>query len=148
VPPTGAEIGNERSAHATPRSFPSGVAQAVAGSGHNRAELILDPAELGRLRFDIVTQGNQVQINLSAERPETLDLLRRHSDELRHEFQAAGFDTGSLNFGQWNQQGQDRGLPDAPLGREAFSEGLPAVDIIATPAPRNGPSGTGLDLRL
>lgn len=137
-----------RGDHALPPGFSSGLAHAVAGSGHSRAELILDPAELGRLRFDILTQGSQVQINLSAERPETLDLLRRHSEELRQEFQAAGFDTGTLNFGQWNQKGQDRAAPAMPPGAEMLSERQPALDLPAQPALRVGPPGAGLDLRL
>lgn len=147
-PSTASLDGGGKTAHALPTGFSSGLAHAVADSGHSRAELILDPAELGRLRFDILTQGSQVQIHLSAERPETLDLLRRHSEELRQEFQAAGFDTGSLNFGQWSQKGQDRAAPTAPLGPDTVSDGFPLLDLPATPAPRTGPSGSGLDLRL
>ena len=134
----------EKSGHALPKRFSANLARSVVESGHSRSELIMEPAELGRLRFDIVTQGDRVQINLSAERPETLDLLRRHAEELRQEFRASGLDTGSLNFNQWGGQGQGRTQPD-----RAFDD-TPADDTLFTPpaalsAPRQPVSVAGLD---
>jgi hypothetical protein len=64
-------------------------------------EITLSPMELGQLRFEMRQMGDQVQIILSAERPETLELLRRHSDALLQDFRAAGFAGASLSFGGW-----------------------------------------------
>ena len=71
-------------------------------------ELVLSPAELGQLRFEIHHRGDLVQIVLSAERPETLDLLRRNSEQLLANFRNAGFAGASLAFGGWGA-GQNAG---------------------------------------
>lgn len=130
--------------HVLPKSFPAALAHSVTASGHARAELILEPVELGRMRFEFVTQGDRVQINLTAERLETLDLLRRHAEELRQEFRASGLDTGTLNFSQWGQ----------PAKHQPRSEFADATDLPLPPqpvplaAPQARANGAGLDLRL
>jgi hypothetical protein len=60
------------------------------------------------LRFEIHHRGDLVQIVLSAERPETLDLLRRNSEQLLADFRNAGFAGASLAFGGWGA-GQNAG---------------------------------------
>ena len=130
-----------------PRGFSATLAHSVLDSGHSRAELILEPAELGRLRFELVTQGDQVQVNLAAERPETLDLLRRHADELRQEFRASGLDAGTLSFGQWGKGRDDRAFPDQPGAATAADDPLP-LTLLLPSVPRNPVSGMGLDMRL
>ncbi len=137
----------EHAHHSLPKGFSSNLAHSVLDSGHSRAELILEPAELGRLRFDLVTTGDQVQVNLSAERPETLDLLRRHADELRQEFRASGLDTGTLSFGQWGKGAGDRAVPDQPGAEIAPDDPLPLATLTLSTS-RRPVSGSGLDLRL
>ena len=139
--------GADHTARDLPKGFTTTLAHSINDSGHARAELILEPAELGRMRFDMVTQGDQVQITLAAERPDTLELLRRHADDLRQEFRASGIDTGSLSFGQWGQQGQGASKPDAPSGFAADDPIIPTPSE-PIPAPRASVAGTGLDLRL
>ena len=137
----------EHAHHSLPKGFSSNLAHSVLDSGHSRAELILEPAELGRLRFDLVTTGDQVQVNLSAERPETLDLLRRHADELRQEFRASGLDTCTLSFGQWGKGAGDRAVPDQPGAEIAPDDPLPFATLTLSTS-RRPVSGSGLDLRL
>ncbi len=132
--------------HAMPKGFSITLAHSVLDSGHSRAELILEPAELGRLRFDLVTHGDQVQVTLAAERPETLDLLRRNADELRQEFKASGLDIGSLSFGQWGNKRDERAVPDQQR-MDAFEDPL-AITPATLSAQRRPVSGSGLDLRL
>ena len=61
-------------------------------------EITLAPEELGNLRIEISTEGDRVSLTLLAERPDTLDLLRRHADRLLAEFRAAGFSEMNLDF--------------------------------------------------
>jgi flagellar hook-length control protein FliK len=104
----------------------------------------MNPAELGRIRFDLITQGDQVQVTLSVERPETLDLLRANTEALRQEFRAAGLTADTLNFGQWSQRPPTRDQTAAPPDQAA-----PAQLPHAIPAPYiKPPSTSGLDLRL
>ncbi len=125
------------------KSLAGGIVRAAARpSESDRTELNLDPTELGRLRFTVVAKGDQVQVSLAVERPETLDLLRRHVGELRAELQEQGFANPALSFGQWGQDQPN----DPPQTAAEFSGSLLQADpettvILGLPA-------AGLDLRL
>lgn len=112
-------------------------------------ELSLAPTELGHVKFQIHQQPDSVRVVLTAERPETLDLLRRNAEQLLQEFKHAGFSDASLSFGQWDQRGKP-----APTPAEAVavfdddfvsdSANLPTRHI----SPNILPAGQSLDLRL
>lgn len=112
-----------------------------------QVEILLSPEELGHVRFQIRHSGDSVLIFLSAERPETMDMLRRNGDDLLREFRQAGFSGASLDFGQWGQQGQRQQHLAAAFGQpEDFS----LTPQIARPAPQAPAPGQaqGLNLRL
>jgi hypothetical protein len=90
------------------------IAEAIAlGTMRDRIELRLDPPELGRVSIDMTMDGNTVSATVSAERPETLDLLRRHVDMLQRELGASGFGSADIGFADRRAGGQGReGLPD------------------------------------
>jgi len=116
-----------------------------ARAQNKAVELLLAPEELGKLRFVIQHDGASVKISLTAERPETLDLLRRHADQLVQEFRQSGYSGATIDFGNWSRQGQ-QGQPAQPiLTEDAQMAVLPDIPPAATlPAP-----GTqGLNLRL
>ena len=117
--------------------------------GTESVELALAPDELGRLRMSMQAEGDVMRVLLSAERPETIDLLRRHADHLAQEFRQAGFSGATLSFGQWG------------AGGAAHPQAQAQATPPAAPAPVAGPSPTqptprapavagvgGLDLRL
>ena len=133
--------------HAMPHHLPVFMAKAAAHAGQeDRVELMLDPAELGRVRFELTPSADRIQVNVSVERPETLDLLRRNIDSLRAEFRDAGFDAATLSFSQWGKgqdarpetQGPKTHLGAAPLDTPAPPD----------PKPARNSSRHGLDLRL
>ncbi|NUB44911.1 flagellar hook-length control protein FliK [Fertoebacter nigrum] len=103
-------------------------------------ELALAPEELGRLRMTVSTDGDAIRVTLHAERPETLDLLRRHADDLRQEFRQAGFGFTSFRFGEW--EGTPATEP-APAPEETEPPPLPPAADAARASP-----ASGLDLRL
>ena len=139
-----------------PQALPPALATAVpahllhhtAAAKTGGVEVLLQPEELGHVRFQILQHGETVRILLSAERPETLDLLRRHSDQLLQEFRQSGFTQASLNFGQWGQH--QRSPPPPPELVAVFD----ADFVQAPPMPRPtspaavAPTGQGLNLRL
>lgn len=116
----------------------------TAATGQDAAvDMVMNPEELGRLRFELTRVGDQLQVHLTVERPETLDLMRRHSEQLLADLRAAGFADASLSFGTW---GGDR----APANSRRDASAAPD-----TPAPPPSPlaasgsqTGAGLDLRL
>ncbi|MDW4498256.1 flagellar hook-length control protein FliK [Sulfitobacter sp. D35] len=81
--------------------LPAQVGRQMAEALQNRpdrpVELSLNPEELGRVRLSISTAEGAITVNVLAERPETLDLMRRHIDALAREFAAIGY--GDIAFG-------------------------------------------------
>lgn len=109
-------------------------------------EMLLNPAELGHLRFEIHQNGDQVQVLLSTERPETLELLRRNADHLVSEFRNAGFAGASLSFGQWGRSTDDQ-PPASFLANSEDDFGLGATAQSAK-APMAHDNSRNLNLRL
>jgi hypothetical protein len=100
------------------------------------AEILLSPAELGPIRFEISGDANDLHLTLSAEQDGTADLLRRHAAELVAEFRQAGFAQVSVGFGLWSQGGGRGGqsppqLATAPVSAIASP---PASGIATGPA--------------
>lgn len=128
-----------------PKDLPGQLATAAKD---NRVELLLDPVELGKVRFELSTTGDRVQVILSVERPETLDLLRRNLDALHREFREAGFDAATLSFSSWGK-GRDEGQ-SAPFHPMTNDDGpaQPDTDADPTPQPNRNTASQGLDLRL
>lgn len=69
------------------------------------SELALNPEELGRVRMALSTSDNGLTLVISAERPETMDLIRRNIDDLAAEFRGLGFE--SLDFSFSDQAGEE-----------------------------------------
>ena len=108
----------------------------------------LAPEELGRVRVEMTATGDRMQIHLAVERPESLDLLRRHGEQLLQEFRQAGIVGGSLTFGTW-QQGEQHQRPSPVPPPPVQVTPLPAdpMPSLATQL-RAQPVGSGLNLRL
>ena len=88
----------------------------AAKEGADRIEIQLKPAELGRVDVKLeVGHDGRVQAVVSAERPETLDLLRRDVQQLERALTHAGFNTDkdSFSFAERGREG----------GREAGGHG-------------------------
>ena len=111
-------------------------------------EILLNPQELGQLRFEIHHKGDQLRVVLCVERPETMDLLRRNADQLLGEFRTAGFSGASLSFGQWDQQGGDPRAGYAPQPPPKDPEFDPPAGPKLRPAPPELAALTGLNIRL
>ncbi len=134
-------------AHVRPDLISHQLAKVLLTTAEDRAELLLDPAELGRLRFEITHRGDAVQIILSAERPETADLLRRNADQLLGDLRDMGFSGSALSFGAWgkNQEKQTSQFDLDPNG-DPVPQVAPAQTFHPLPPARN--SLGGLDIRL
>ncbi|MEM9754619.1 MAG: flagellar hook-length control protein FliK [Pseudomonadota bacterium] len=108
-------------------------------------EIALDPPELGRVRVVVTEVAGGLSLTVSAERPETLDLFRRHAALLGAEFAREGLADARFEF-----SGNDRGGGQ----RDADADPAPAGDTPDTPdtnfsvAPTRIAAGGTLDLRL
>jgi hypothetical protein len=122
-------------------------ATSVSKTGADKVELILAPEELGRVRVDFDASGDAMRVVLTAEQPDTLALLRRHSDQLILELRQAGYAQPTLSFGQWgaSSQGQSAHVPSPSPGPRPEMT-VPSSDPL--PPRRAVPGGAGLDLRF
>jgi Flagellar hook-length control protein FliK len=145
---------------AMPGSHPSGTASALpvpqiaaqlvaalSQSADGATELALSPDELGHIRLRLepdASNPDRLVVMISFERPETLDLFRRHAGELAEALRQAGYAGADIGFGQ-----QDGGSP--PEKRQGFAgagsgnEADQQDGDTFTPRRR---AGTSLDLRL
>jgi hypothetical protein len=122
------------------------LAERIAQTPSGQMEITLRPEELGALRFDMRQEGEALVITLSAERPETLDLMRRHLPELMADLKQLGVQNSNLSFGQWGER-QDQ---PAPSGQN-FPDDPPAMMLEPSPIAPNPPrlmASGGLYMRL
>lgn len=77
-------------------------------------ELLLAPEELGKLRFVFGQDDGALTILITAERPETLQLLRRNADALTQELNQLGLTDVAVDFG--DRGSRDRDHPAAKGG--------------------------------
>ncbi|WP_157971001.1 flagellar hook-length control protein FliK [Pseudogemmobacter bohemicus] len=119
-----------------PAQIPTQISHALVSASGPVTELRLSPDELGTIRIELKTDREKVTVTLLAERPETLDLLRRHSDRLVAEFRAAGFSEMSLGFGNLaaGEQSNSQAGPGT-AGHEAPETPPLSADISASRAP-------------
>ncbi len=125
------------------------VAQAIASAQDaNRVELRLDPPELGRVLIDMRFDDGAVTASISAERAETLDMLRRNVEALQRELAQAGFEGADIGFAHRDPGGEAQARDEGVL-REgaAATAAAPAPGSAATLA--RGAAALGrLDIRL
>lgn len=130
----------------TARQVAVQIADAVR-SGEKPIELTLNPAELGRVRLALAPGDGVMMVTVLADRPETLDLMRRHIDMLAQELRTIGYGSTAFSFGQ----GGDGTAPEgfAPSGGGDSETQDTASGIPETPA-SGAPLGVHdrLDIRL
>ena len=132
------------------------VAVALSTASPGKFELRLDPEELGSVRLGLTAVDGSVTVQITAERPETMDLLRRHADTLARELRQAGYDDVNFRFGsetpQDNRRGPAGGAGGAgqvsPLSETDPAAAGPASAARAAHRPLAAMAAGSLDLRL
>ena len=110
-------------------------------------DIALDPPELGRVRLSLVEVNGAMTVSITAERPETADLIRRHLALLADEFARQGLDAPMVDISggdHGGRQPRDDDQSDADDEQDR-AIGHPIVST-ANAAPRV--AAAGLDLRL
>lgn len=116
------------------RAVTSRIAAAVQSSGERSVEIVLSPAELGKVRITLSPGEAGMTVGVHADRPETLDLLRRHADLLAQDFRDLGYQSTAFSFGGG---GGASGQEAAPVPGDAAEQPEPAAAAIeADAAPR------------
>ena len=98
------------------RQIVAHVAPPAISNGEQKIEITLNPAELGRVRLTMTPGDAAMTVSITAERPETLDLIRRHIDILGQDFRDMGYERSEFSFGQGQHHSPDTGeRADAPV---------------------------------
>ncbi|MBF9057685.1 hypothetical protein HKCCSP123_00680 [Rhodobacterales bacterium HKCCSP123] len=132
-------------AHGLSRQLAHALAERQAGE--TVIEVALDPPELGRVRLSFSETGGALTLAISADRPETAELMRRHLSLLTQEFQRAGLDAPNVDISDRHGGSRNEGRARAD-DRTVIPAPGPEADV-GPPPSRNPRSGAdSLDLRL
>lgn len=72
----------------------------VQRNGAGTYDIALNPPELGSVRISLEAADGTMVVSIQSERPETMDLIRRHVDQLERQLLQLGYDTLDFSFGQ------------------------------------------------
>lgn len=146
----GAPVGTS-TAVAGQREFAGRVAHqmgsAIAANPEaDTVDIRLNPRELGSVQMTLKAQDGGLTLAILADRPETLDLMRRHIDQLSTEFRAMGYSDIAFSFGNRDNgtASSDREMPDQS---PTLSQGADIEPGEADARPRKIANGA-LDIRL
>lgn len=124
----------------TRADLPVNVARQIAdaaqrGPGQS-VEVSLQPAELGRVRMTLSAAEGGITVLIQAERPETLDLMRRNIEALEAAIGDLGYDDVAFSFGDAGGQTDDSKSEDQ-------SNSAPAITVTREePAPAMQPTAS------
>lgn len=121
------------------------IAAAVGSGAESPIQLSLSPEELGRVRLGLLGNEGQLVVTVQAERPETLDLLRRNAAALESEFLSLGYADVQFDFGHSDGQAGSDDPEDPPAGA---NEALPEQMSVAPAAIPVASVRSGIDIRL
>jgi flagellar hook-length control protein FliK len=95
------------------------LGEAMTQATNRPVEIALSPEELGRVRMSIVADDGIITVNIIAERTDTLDLMRRHIDQLGQTFREMGYDQINFAFGQGANTGDQAGKNNTDNSNDA-----------------------------
>ncbi|WP_374392975.1 flagellar hook-length control protein FliK [Tabrizicola sp.] len=138
---------------APPMPVPQLVARMAAAlnpGAEGETELALSPEELGHVRVKLkpdAANPERLVVMITFERPETLDLFRRHAGELADAFRSAGYAGADIGFGQQGDRQPGTDGHEGGTGQvfDGISRPDPAAPSHASPRLLGAAS---LDLRL
>lgn len=122
----------------------------VQSAGQTRIEVALNPPELGRVSLELsFDEAGRVSVLMQADRDQTLDLLKRHGEELARALKEAGLSLEDMTFAE---RGDDARFADDAEERRRNLAGFGfggAAEVIAPPPAARGAMLDGrLDLRV
>lgn len=120
------------------------VLQGLARHQDGTTEITLSPEELGTVRLRLrpdPRDHERMVVMLSFDRPETLDLFRRHGEQLAEAIRSAGYAGVDIGFDQGGE---------APRHSERSPDGPATAETALHPPlpPARSLTGAALDLRL
>lgn len=93
-------------------------------AGGGEARIHLDPADLGEVVIHVRTEGDAVHVDIGAERPEAMQLLKDNTQDLSQLLGSKGMNLAGLDvaLGQQHRESAFAGTPADPANRPANGE--------------------------
>lgn len=139
--------------HETARAVVAQLAHSVRANADRAIELRLHPEELGHVRMTFSTDHGGLSVTLTADRSETLDLLRRNIDMLGDELRRIGYGTVDFSFGDDSHQRGGEAEPwssdeASGLGPESTPDHEHTEETKARALRGLAPAHGGVDMRI
>jgi hypothetical protein len=134
--------------------MPAHLAQHLAHALHRSPdrplEIALNPAELGRVRMTLAATDAGIVVTILADRPDTLDLMRRNINDLGQSFSELGYEDIAFAFGQNDDPSDTSSDPrsDDPDVLALDLDGAAPAPQDPIDTPRLAIVADGVDLRL
>lgn len=130
------------------RAFALQIAEMSRSAPDAPIEVTLRPEELGRVRMSFQAEATTLNVSLQFERPDTLELMRRHISDLSQEMLALGFEDVQFTFNQGSSQSDGDREDQSRAG--VLDQENPEADVWPSkPSIQLGViTGDGLDLRV
>ncbi len=110
----------------------------MVSHGQQRAEIMLDPPQLGRVDVQLVMQGDRAQLVFAADTPLSRELLEQSLPRLREMMAEAGIELTDVNVGSRQRQAPEQGsgqqdrVADTPESNEPLAAIESAGEVDAT----------------
>lgn len=127
------------------RQIAAQMSAAITKTTQGTTEITLNPEELGRVRMTLNPSEGVMTMSVFADRPETMDLLRRHIDQLAQEFRNMGFDSMSFTF---SENGSGAGGEEQQGQGDIDFQSPIATSMNVTDEPNSKAASSGVDIRL
>ena len=148
----GEALGNIGSTAATiAQSVSRQIATTVVQMADQPVEIALSPEELGKVRLVLHASEHGMVVTVQAERPETLDLMRRNIGMLATDMRDLGYSELSFSFSDHPQQHSGQAGSDTTaqsLNRDGHRNLETAAPILTPPKTPHDANASGLDLRI
>ncbi len=144
----------QQALRATPNQAMTHLAQFIAKGEDGISHVTLSPEELGKVRFQISHGDAGLTVSIIAERPETLDIMRKHIQQLQQDLAENGFEHAQFEFtsndgsdpSSASSDQSENGSKQADTGMGATDSENSSASIPQATAPKMPDSG--LDIRI
>ncbi|MBV1896410.1 MAG: flagellar hook-length control protein FliK [Rhodobacteraceae bacterium] len=127
----------------TVRSAGTQMVDAIIRHPGQPVEVALNPEELGRVRIALTNLDTGLSVSIMAERPETLELMRRHIEQLETEFRQLGYENIGFEFSGGDAQTSGQSESNSQLTSDQTTDIADPTNLSTLSA-----QTTGLDIRL
>ncbi|SFD18410.1 flagellar hook-length control protein FliK [Tropicimonas isoalkanivorans] len=147
VPPTARSHLTPVSAMHALRTASNQVAEVTRDAASGAVEVRLDPEELGRLSISFSSRDAALTVTILADRPDTIELVRRSMGEFLQDLRDLGFQNLSVDVGSSQGEGFSS-MGEGPTEVIPLAGDAQEGDQPATPLPTHASRSAGLDMRL